>query len=315
MADFQFACPVCGEGLTAVDSNTQQCPQNHRYQRHDGIWHFLSPERVAHFAQFIQEYETVRAAEGRGSRDPAYYRALPFADLSGQMNQMWHIRAQGFTTLLNKIMKPLESRLQPGQALKIADVGAGNGWLSYQLAKLGHRVAAIDLTINKFDGLGTHAMYDADFVPIQAEFDHLPLESNQVDLLIFNASLHYAIDYERTLREAWRVVRGGGKVVVLDTAVYHNPHSGQQMVAEQEAAFTQQYGFPSNAIASEHFLTHARLAELATALNMQWTFYWPIPRWRRTLRRTKAALRGQREPAQFAIIVGSKAVNKIHRLI
>ena len=277
------------------------------FKRADGIWRCLLPERAPYFEQFVHEYETVRQGEGRGSDDPAYYRALPFADLSGRMAADWRIRSQSFSTLLEKVLIPLE--IAYDSALRILDVGAGSGWLSYQLARRGHELAAIDLTVNRGDGLGAHVMYDLDFLPIQAEFDYLPLRSQQADLVIFNAALHYATDYVTTLQEAWRVAVPGGLVAVVDTAVYHNPSSGDQMVREREHLFQQKYGFPSNAIPSQNYLTYDRLAALAQQLNVNWQLHWPVPAWRWTVRRLRARLGGQREPAQFPLILGQKVKN------
>jgi SAM-dependent methyltransferase len=196
----------------------------------------------------------------------------------------------------------LEGKSQ--RPLKILDLGAGNGWLSNRLAARGHTLAAVDLGINDWDGLGAHRHYETDFICLQAEFDHLPLEDNQVDLVIFNASFHYSVNYEVTLREALRVLRPEGWVVVMDTAVYQNQSSGQQMVAEREAAFLRQHGFASNTLPSENFLTYGRIQELATAVNLQWQLIWPIPTWRRLARWLKVKLRRQREPAKFPLLVG-----------
>ena len=113
--------------------------------------------------------------------------------------------------------------------------------------------------MNHFDGLGTHHHYETSFLPIQAEFERIPLLGQQVDLVIFNASFHYATSYEKVLAGALRLLRERGKVVVMDTAVYHNSASGQQMVAEREAAFQQQYGFPSNALPAKTIYPTSKL--------------------------------------------------------
>ena len=91
-----------------------------------------------------------------------------------------------------------------------------------------------------------------------------------------------------------------GRVVVI-----HDPTSGRQMVQERETLFQETYGFPSNAIASENFLTYQRLGELAAELGMRWWLFGPVPRWRWTVRRWRARLCRQREPAQFPLIVGT----------
>ena len=302
---FQFVCPVCRTPLLKEDEMRYVCPKDGRiYPRVDGIWRFLPSERAAYYAQFVQEYETVRLAEGRQSNDPAYYRALPYRDLSGQMTAVWQERARTFNLLLAKVVKPLAAKRK--RPLRILDLGAGNGWLSYQLATRGHEAAAVDLTVNSFDGLGVHPMYDVAFLPIQAEFTHLPFVDAQVDMIVYNASFHYAESYEEILAEARRVMRADGRIIIADSPVYRDPENGRRMVQEREAAFQARYGFPSNALDSENFLEYGRLEELAETIGVKWTLYWSVPRWRQYIRYTKIQLRRQREPAQFPLIVFHK---------
>jgi len=301
---FKFACPICQSPLEIVSSDEQRCPRDRTiYRCVDGIWRCLRPDRVASLEQFIHEYETIRQAEGRGSADPAYYRQLPFADLSKRFSNDWKIRAASYRSLVAHLIAPLESARRP---LKILDLGAGNGWLSYQLAKRGHTVAAIDLLTNANDGLGAHVHYDVSFTPIQSEFDLLPLVDQQADLVIFNSSFHYSPRYETTLAEALRVVNETGDVVIIDTPIYSNASSGAQMAAERHAQFQSKYGFPSNSIASENFLTYQRLNELSLNLGIDWQTRKPFRGWRWAMRPWWARVRGRREPAEFLLISGKR---------
>src|SRR5437763_1759364 len=59
-------------------------------------------------AQFAREYQTVRRAEGWGSHDGAYYRALPYHDLTGRFPGIWRIRARSYATFVAQVLKPLE---------------------------------------------------------------------------------------------------------------------------------------------------------------------------------------------------------------
>ena len=45
-------------------------------------------------------------------------------------------------------------------------------------------------------------MYDSIFTPVQAEFDYLPFPDQSVDMMLFNASLHYSVNYEQTLQRS-----------------------------------------------------------------------------------------------------------------
>ena len=297
----KFACPHCHGPLAQPAQDALYCPRdNLHFQRSAGIWRFLLPERSDLFAKFIHDYETIRKGEGRGSQDPAYYRGLPYQDLTGQRASDWHIRAVSFDALMKKIIQPA------GRALSILDLGAGNGWLSNRLASLGHSVAAVDLITNDLDGLGCYKYYKTDFTPIQAEFDRLPFLDSTVDLIIFNASLHYSINLLNTLQEALRVLTATGVVVVLDSPVYRDARSGEAMVKEREAQFKQRFGFPSNNLPSQNYLTYRNLQELESSLNIHWKIYTPFYGIEWLLRPIKAALRGKREPAKFHLITGRK---------
>jgi SAM-dependent methyltransferase len=259
-------------------------------------------------AQFVREYRTVRHAEGWGSAEPAYYRALPYRDLTGRYPHIWRIRARSYATFLSRVLRPLET----GTALRVADLGAGNGWLAHRLARRGHRVLALDVLDDALDGLGAlqqdrGARQAAHLHPVLADFDHLPLRPAELDLAVFNASFHYSTDYARTLAETLRVLRPGGTLVILDSPMYSDPTSGARMVQERQARFLATYGFASDALACEHFVTPARLEALSTTLGLRWTVYRPTLDPRSSLSRIANGLRARREPARFPVIVGTPA--------
>jgi SAM-dependent methyltransferase len=254
-------------------------------------------------AQFVREYRTVRRAEGWGSDDPAYYRALPYRDLTGRFPEIWRIRARSYDAFVRRVLEPLETQTGTLTAL---DLGAGSGWLAYRLAQRGHRVVGIDVLEDSLDGLGAIRHYTSAVQPVVAEFDHLPLLCPNADLIVFNASLHYSTNYAGTLSESLQVLRPGGTLVILDSPMYSDPTSGARMVREREARFKQTYGFASNVLPSEHFLTPARLAELSEELGITWQVHIPNLDLRSWISRTLAGLRARREPARFPVIVGTR---------
>jgi SAM-dependent methyltransferase len=299
-------CASLGEisGETQTSAGTHVCPGcSAATQYRDGIWCALSPARINHFRKFIAEYEFIRAAEGRGSTQPEYYLSLPFKDISGSNSDQWRIRARTFRTIQQRILEPLaELKKRP---LRILDLGAGNGWMSYRLALHGHLPIAVDLLTNDRDGLGAAIHYktaiDPLFPRVQAELDRLPFPSYVFDIVIFNASFHYSVNYERTFAEAVRCACPGGRVVIADTPWYAEEESGRRMVEEKHACFLETYGFASHSIASLEYLTPARLQRLGNALDLEWSYRSPFYGIRWALRPLRAKLAGDRPPSQFRI--------------
>lgn len=275
----------------------------------DGIWRALPAVRKAHFERFLCEYQVVREAEGRGSRDPEYYMALPFQDLSGHNQQQWAIRSRTYSFLEKRILPEIEART--ARSLNVLDLGAGNGWLSYRLALRKHSPVAVDVFTSNLDGLAAAVHYQktlpALFPRFQAEIDRLPFADRQFDLAIFNASFHYSEDYFETLGEAIRCLRPGGTVIIADTAWYTAEESGQRMLAERRRMFSEQYGFPSDAIPSLEYLTDERLAGLERQFGVRWKAYAPFYGMGWAIRPLAAKLKGKREPSCFRIYVAEVA--------
>ena len=265
----------------------------------------LAPDPL--IEKFTSEYLQVRHAEGRGSESPDYYRSLPFAEMDGQLGWQWRMRAQTFRFFERKILSPLEQASD--RKLNILDLGAGCGWLSYRMALRGHSPAAVDLLDDELDGLGAARHFESELDPMfpvfQARFDDLPFADSQFDLVVFNASFHYAADYRATLREVRRSLSWGGQVVILDTPVYANWQDGERMVDERKRSFEKRYGFASDSLLSMEYLDNSMIDALARDLNLTWRIYqpWYSLQWR--MRPIIAKLKGRRTPSQFKVLVGS----------
>ena len=293
----KFICPRCRGELQEKSALELFCVQdNLTFKQEDGIWKFLLSEREAHYARFISDYETVRRFEGRFSPDSSYYRALPFQDTSGKFSADWKIRAVSFRAL-QKILTDVST---------VLDVGAGNGWLSNRLSLSGYDVCAVDLLLNPEDGLGAWTHYQSQFARVQSEFVKLPFPDQSVSAVIFNASFHYSESYEQTLAESLRVLSTNGKLIIMDSPVYRSAESGLQMVAERKAAFLSRYGFASDSLKSENFLTYQRMEGLGKALGITWQHIRPYYGLRWAVRPLWARLRGGREPAEFGLWLGTR---------
>jgi SAM-dependent methyltransferase len=290
-------CPRCKANIAQL--NCQFCGL--QMPVHNGIVHALPPERAAHFARFVDDYERIRASEGRWSQQDDFYLNLPHKDVSGKNSKQWKIRARSFDYLMKHVLN--RNLLHDGG--RILDLGAGNCWMSYRLALANYRPIAVDLLINDRDGMGAAEHFRKHlptmFPRFQAELARLPFQPEQFDAVIFNASFHYAEDYVATLREALRCVKGDGTVIISDTPWYSHDESGKRMVAERSAAFFKRYGTASDSINSLEYLTDERLRSLEEQLGIRWTIYRPHYGLKWAMRPLVARLSNRREPSRFRI--------------
>ena len=323
-----FSCPVCRRQMqspASSDFTETSCTGCGFVMHQTGhVLRALPGERESHFQQFVTQYETVRSQEGRGSLDSEYYLSLPFRDVTGNNAWQWQIRRKTFQHFVDKILVPIEHRYPQG--LDVLDIGAGNCWLSYRLAQRGHRPVAVDLLDNDSDGLGSAHYYfsqlEQPFICVQSEMDRLPFAAAQFDLAIFNAAFHYSVDYGETLDEAIRCLRRPGYVVIADSPFYSSDLSGRRMVEEKHAQFAQRFGFRSDSIASQEYVTPSLLDQLAKRFHLQWKTLKPWYGVNWALRPLKAALMRKREPSRFYIfsaeILDSQSRiakgNKVHEM-
>ncbi|HLG95806.1 MAG TPA: class I SAM-dependent methyltransferase [Bryobacteraceae bacterium] len=245
--------------------------------------------------QFLNDYAKIRMAEGRGSDDPAYYRALPYRDLTGKNSEQWLIRARSY--------RYFETKILGKRPLDILDLGAGNCWMSYRLALRQHRPVALDIFADGADGLAAARHYPTPFHRVEAEYDRLPFESGRFDLVIYNSSIHYSSDYGRTLAEARRVLRPQGRAVIMDSPIYREREHGELMRSERHAYFEQTYGFRSDHLESIEYFDYLMLQQLSRDLRIRWEVHRPWLGLAWHLRPWKARLRGTRPPSRFWILV------------
>jgi SAM-dependent methyltransferase len=215
-----------------------------------------------------------------------------------------NIRAKSYRYLERRVLPWLER--ETGRPLRIADLGAGNCWLSYRLALRGHHPIAIDIHCDSLDGLGAGGHYQKQtaFARLNAEFDDLPLADGSVDVAIFNASIHYSTEYRRTLAEIRRCLRPGGCFLIVDSPVYQRREHGEMMRSERHQQFQSQYGFASDTLDCIEYLDLEMLDGLSRGMGIAWSVYRPWYGWRWALRPWKARWRSQRPPSNFWILAG-----------
>ncbi|MFL6052060.1 MAG: class I SAM-dependent methyltransferase [Actinoallomurus sp.] len=104
----------------------------------------------------------------------------------------------------------------PCAGLRILDAGCGEGYLARTLASHGAEVVGVDACqglIDAAEGLLPEGPGSASFA--RASVDALPLEDSSFDLVVCNHLFSHLHDPSRAIREFGRVLRSGGRLVIL----------------------------------------------------------------------------------------------------
>ncbi len=113
----------------------------------------------------------------------------------------------------------------------IIDVGCGEGEIAISLARLGHRVLAVDSSRKMIAALKARLKKDgvSGVEPHVGDVERLPLADGTGDVVILSQILHHAPRPESALGEAVRVARPGGRVVVLDLLAHEQEWTRERM--------------------------------------------------------------------------------------
>lgn len=117
---------------------------------------------------------------------------------------------------------PLLAQLIPSNAI-IADLGAGEGWLSLLLAQRAAQVIAVDHS-PKMVEFATAELKSKGIQNLEYRLGDLmkpPIEANSIDIAIMSQALHHAPHPAETILAAFRLLKPGGQLVILDLNLHH----------------------------------------------------------------------------------------------
>lgn len=231
----RLLCPECRQLL---DTQAMICANGHLFSRVDDVLVLLSANFAAQLEPFAATLSQMRADTNKRLVNPALYDQLPCA-ASLQTDVEWRARCRD----LQWIRQTLKSRFGAKQQ-SILDVGAYNGWLSHQLARLGHTVTGIEYFRDPFDGLGARPFYTAAWQPIQMDLLDLSVLDQAYDVVIMNHGLHFFPDPPAYVAQLLAKVAPGGLLMVIGLQFWRDPRKRKQQVAAMQQAYARQYGRP-----------------------------------------------------------------------
>jgi ubiquinone/menaquinone biosynthesis C-methylase UbiE len=129
-------------------------------------------------------------------------------------------------------------RLMP--PMTIADLGAGDGSFALLLSQRATRVIAVDSSAKMLEfGREQAARHGIDNVEFRlGDMEEAPIEDATVDLVFFSQSLHHALHPERSVKQAERILRPGGRIAILDL-VKHRFEEARELYADERLGFSE----------------------------------------------------------------------------
>jgi ubiquinone/menaquinone biosynthesis C-methylase UbiE/biotin operon repressor len=124
--------------------------------------------------------------------------------------------------------------------LTVADLGAGEGTLSQLLAKNVRKVIAIDNS-SKMVEFGSQLAKKHGFKNLEyrlGDIEEPPIANNSVDLAILSQALHHAIHPQQAIGAAHRILKRGGRLVILDL-LSHRFERARELYADHWLGFSE----------------------------------------------------------------------------
>ena len=141
----------------------------------------------------------------------------------------------------------------------VADLGAGEGTLSQLIAQRAKKVIAVDNS-EKMVKFGQNLAKENGLPNLEyrlGDIESPPIDDSSVDLAILSQALHHAEHPSKALSEAHRILKPGGRLIVLDLL----QHTFEKA---RELYFDTWLGFPEAELAE--MITSAGFSEVETAI-------------------------------------------------
>ena len=185
-------------------------------------------QAAAEIPEAEQDSEALRLALRRRQDKMRAY----FDELAGKFgrNYVPGRSWQGLAETLLSLMPPMT----------IADLGAGEGTFSQLLARRAKKVIAVDHS-EKMVEYGRelarkHGVKNLEYR--KGDLEDVPIRDEAVDLAFFSQALHHAQHPERAVAEAARILKPGGRIVVLDL-LRHSQEEARELYADLWLGFTE----------------------------------------------------------------------------
>jgi len=155
-----------------------------------------------------------------------------FDELAGRFGKDY-VPGRSWKALAEALIKVLNYRV-------VADLGAGEGTLAQLLAQRAEKVIAVDLS-PKMVEFGQDLAIQNGLKNLEyrlGDIENPPIEDASLDLAILSQALHHAEHPQRALDSAFRILKPGGRLIVLDL-LQHHFEEARELYADRWLGFSE----------------------------------------------------------------------------
>lgn len=155
-----------------------------------------------------------------------------FDELAGRFGKDY-VPGRSWKALAEALIKVLNYRV-------VADLGAGEGTLAQLLAQRAEQVIAVDLS-PKMVEFGQELAIQNGLKNLEyrlGDIENPPIEDASLDLAILSQALHHAEHPQRALDSAFRILKPGGRLIVLDL-LQHHFEEARELYADRWLGFSE----------------------------------------------------------------------------
>ncbi len=155
-----------------------------------------------------------------------------FDELAGKFGKSY-VPGRSWKSLAEAMLKILNYDV-------VVDLGAGEGTLAQLLAPRAKQVIAIDNSMKMVEFgkklAENHGLGNLEYR--LGDIEAPPIDDNSVDLVIFSQALHHATHPQKSISAAHRMLKKGGKVIVLDL-LQHSYEQARELYADTWLGFSE----------------------------------------------------------------------------
>jgi ubiquinone/menaquinone biosynthesis C-methylase UbiE/biotin operon repressor len=155
-----------------------------------------------------------------------------FDELAGRFGKDY-VPGRSWKALAEALIKVLNYRV-------VADLGAGEGTLAQLLAQRAERVIAVDLS-PKMVEFGQQLARRNGLTNLEyriGDIEEPPIDDGSLDLAVLSQALHHAEHPQRAVDAAFRCLKPGGRLIVLDL-VRHQFEQARELYADRWLGFSE----------------------------------------------------------------------------